>query len=211
MTTHKPAKSGSLWQGKTAEERQQLRRGQLLEAALDLVETGGMGALGVRAICRQARLTERYFYESYDSLNDLIGDIYDSVQTEGYQAMQEAMMEVDAGMPAAEAAISSFVEFLTDDPRRAKVFLMEVNMAGAIGPQLQRRLERNKSLFVTLLQGVSRQDVDPVDLELSATALMGSQTRILLAWTSGSINVSKERVIQHLIEIFRAVAGVTSR
>lgn len=50
-----------MWRGRTADECRAARRGQSMEAA-HLVTSGGIGTLGVRATCREADLTEHYFY-----------------------------------------------------------------------------------------------------------------------------------------------------
>ena len=40
-------------------------RQALMDAALDLVATDGVAAVTVRGVCAQARLNDRYFYESF--------------------------------------------------------------------------------------------------------------------------------------------------
>ncbi|SLK10566.1 TetR/AcrR family transcriptional regulator [Arthrobacter sp. P2b] len=208
MTTQQTV--GSNWRGKTAGERQAARRVLLLEAALNLLGANGVSSLGVRAICREAGLTERYFYESFKSLDELVGETYDAVIDGAYQAMQAAMVEAGSGYQAAEAAIRSFTDYLTSDPRRARVFLMETEVAGTLASQLRRKLDRNRGLFISLLKGLSDEPIDALGLELNARALMGSQTRLFLAWISGSLDISRERFIQHTLEVFKAVAAVRS-
>ena len=49
----------------TLEDRAAARRAALIEAGVELLGTEGAAGVTVRAVCRGARLTERYFYEAF--------------------------------------------------------------------------------------------------------------------------------------------------
>src|SRR5258705_353216 len=55
--------------GASADERRDERRARLLAAGLDALGTDGHRATTVRGVCARARLTPRYFYESFDDLD----------------------------------------------------------------------------------------------------------------------------------------------
>jgi AcrR family transcriptional regulator len=65
-----------LWGGTTLTERREARRTALLEAALDLIGEAGAAAVTMRAVCRRAGLTDRYFYESFSDRDDLLDVLY---------------------------------------------------------------------------------------------------------------------------------------
>ena len=77
MPKSTPARTPSRWNGLSTEERQRERRQLLIEAALDLLATEGSSGTTVRAVCAQARLNPRYFYESFDELDALVVAVYD--------------------------------------------------------------------------------------------------------------------------------------
>ena len=52
----------SQWSGVPLEDRQTMRRDQLVAAGVDLLGGEAGPALTVRAVCRESGLTERYFY-----------------------------------------------------------------------------------------------------------------------------------------------------
>ena len=58
--------------GEQGDERIARRREQLMDAALEVLGSDDGGALTVRGVCREAKLTARYFYESFDSADDLV-------------------------------------------------------------------------------------------------------------------------------------------
>src|SRR5262249_28213268 len=53
------------WSGVPIENRHAVRRDELITAGVELLGGESGPALTVRAVCRQAGLTERYFYESF--------------------------------------------------------------------------------------------------------------------------------------------------
>ena len=52
------------WSGVPLEDRQALRRDELIAAGVSLLGSESGPALTVRAVCRAAGLTERYSYEA---------------------------------------------------------------------------------------------------------------------------------------------------
>lgn len=59
-----------IYRGATAEARREQRRTKLIEAALDCFASRGVAHTTMRDICSQARLTDRYFYESFRNTKD---------------------------------------------------------------------------------------------------------------------------------------------
>src|SRR4051812_40220917 len=65
--------------GKTAAERVAERRARLVAATIDVLATSGEAHATMTAVCAAAGLTERYFYESFESLEDALLAALDSV------------------------------------------------------------------------------------------------------------------------------------
>jgi AcrR family transcriptional regulator len=198
--------------GVSGEDRVSGRREKLLEAGLELLGRDGWNATTVRAVCAEARLTERYFYESFANRDELLVAIFDRVAAEAATAVLEA---VDAAPHDARAksraAIGSFVELLSDDPRRARAMLIE-----SIGsPVLEHRREEWARSFAALLGEQARrfygaESLSESDSELTSLALVGALSELLVAWLDGRLEVSKERLVEHCVELFVAAASVRS-
>jgi AcrR family transcriptional regulator len=59
------------FKGLSLSERKQLRREKLIEAGIEAYGTHGFFAVTVKDICNEAKLTERYFYESFKKSEQL--------------------------------------------------------------------------------------------------------------------------------------------
>ena len=66
-----PDAAGTLraYGGEGGDTRVARRRSALIDAGLDLLGADDVGAVTVRGVCRQAGLTARYFYESFESVD----------------------------------------------------------------------------------------------------------------------------------------------
>src|SRR4051794_37883174 len=62
--------------GVEREDRVRVRRQRFLEAGVQVFGTRGYRAATVRAICEEAKLTDRYYYESFSSLEDYLLAVY---------------------------------------------------------------------------------------------------------------------------------------
>jgi AcrR family transcriptional regulator len=67
------------YRGVPADERREVRRQALIETALDCLHADGLAGVSVRSICARARLTPRYFYESFEDLDQLLVATIDAV------------------------------------------------------------------------------------------------------------------------------------
>ena len=54
----------------------------LIETALDCLHADGLAGVSVRSVCARARLTPRYFYESFADLDELLVAAVDAVTDE---------------------------------------------------------------------------------------------------------------------------------
>ncbi len=69
------------WSGVPLRDRQALRRSELITAGVTLLGGPEGPSLTVRAVCRAAGLTERYFYESFSDRDEFVRAVYDDVCT----------------------------------------------------------------------------------------------------------------------------------
>ena len=70
-------RSARVYGGQTAEQRHTERRKQLIEAALRIWSEEGWTAVTMRRVCSVARLTDRYFYESFADREALLAAAWD--------------------------------------------------------------------------------------------------------------------------------------
>ena len=196
-----------VYRGVPADQRRAERRERLLDAALDLLGTEGWQATTVRGVCRRARLTPRYFYESFEDLDALLLAVFDRLLGETTERVLAAIAAAPPNPEArGRAAIETFVLHLTEDPRRAQVAFVE-----ALGsePLMRRRLEVMR-LYAGILGAQARElygtppEADPL-VDLTATMLVGGMAELLISWLDGSLAVTREQLIDDVTELSVAI------
>jgi AcrR family transcriptional regulator len=201
-----------IYAGVSADERRAERRERLLDAGLELLGTEGWQATTVRGVCEQARLNPRYFYESFPSLDDLLIAVFDRITEEATNAVVAAVA-ANAGdvRGTARAAIGSFVDLMTTDPRKGQVAFIE-----AMGsPALMRRRLDTLQQFADLVVSWGREEYGPgadeETAQLTAQVLVGGLAEALIAWLEGRLKVSREKLVDRCTELFLAAATVAER
>jgi len=186
------------WAGTTLDDRKAARREKLLTAGLDLLGTEGSSAVSVRAVCRHAKLTERYFYENFADREELVLAVYEHVAAEARQALVDAVPDVRAE-PAtrAKAAVTAFVELMVDDPRKGRVLLL----APVTDPALSARGVALLPSFAALVREQLPDRLDEADRELTAVGLVGALANLFTAYLGGGLKVSRDRLISHCVTL----------
>ncbi|GAB3574846.1 TetR/AcrR family transcriptional regulator [Amycolatopsis endophytica] len=184
------------WAGTTLSDRRAARRAQLLDAGLDLLGTTGSAAVTVRAVCRHAKLTERYFYENFADREELVVAVYEQVATQAHQALVDAVPDTGRD-PAqrAEAAVSAFVELILDDPRKGRVLLL----APVTEPALSARGVALLPAFAGLVREQLPERMDALEKQLTAIGLVGALTHLFTASLSGTPELPRERLVAHCV------------
>lgn len=119
-------KAGRLYAGQTPEARVTERRRAFLDAARQLIGTKGYDAATVRAVCAEAGLTDRYFYESFDDTEALLRAVYSEISDELRAAITGAIAGAGADIEdKLDAGLKAYVEMLRD-PVVARILLLEV-------------------------------------------------------------------------------------
>jgi AcrR family transcriptional regulator len=188
--------------GVRAPDRVAARRRRLLDTALELLGTEGWQATTVRAICAKARLTPRYFYESFADRDELLVALFDELIAEAAAHVLEAVDGAEHEARAkARAAIGAFVELVTDDPRKARVMFIE-----AVGSErLALRRFETVRMFAALVaqQGREFYGIDGGTLaDTTALMLVGGLAETLLSWLGGALHVTREQLIEDCTELF---------
>jgi AcrR family transcriptional regulator len=197
----------------SADERKARRRELLLDAGLALFGTEGFSGTTMTAVCGRAKLTERYFYESFADKEDLLVAVFDRIAAEAAEvvlaAVEDSPPDARAG---ARAAIAAFVGLMTDDPRKGRIAFIE-----AMGSEaLMRRRFATLDSFAALLAsqarefyGISAGGDRMVDL--TSFLLVGGLAETLIAWMNGALETSREQLIDDCTDLFVATGEAAVR
>lgn len=146
---------------------------------MTLLGSAGGPALTVRAVCRHAGLTERYFYESFSDRDEFVRAVYDDVCNRAMTAL------MSAGTP--REAVERFVALMVDDPVRGRVLLL----APEVEPVLIHSGAEWMPSFIELLQSKLITVSDPVLQKMMATGLIGALTALFTAYLDGRLPASR--------------------
>ncbi|MFC8694818.1 TetR/AcrR family transcriptional regulator [Streptomyces parvus] len=192
------------YRGTPAQDRVAQRRSTLLDAALTVFETEGLGGLSARRVCEEAGLTRRYFYESFEDIDTLTAALLERTTDEIRDAVQRASAAPDLPRPeATRRAISHGLDILLATPAKGR-FLAAVHAAG--GPVAQRRMKAVEEL-ATLVEHVlaprsptPRQDDGTIPLparqaRAAAVAAVGAVLGLVDSWLSDELDATKEELV----------------
>ena len=201
-----------LWGGTTLEARRAERCDRLLEAGTELLGTGGASAVTVRAVCRESRLSERYFYESFTDREALLIAVHDAISERARDAIAEAVMASDpAPEHLARAGLEAFTLFLEEDRRRGRILLSEPFANETPVRHGATTLPGFAVMFAGQITARYGEDgVDPVDARLTSVGLVGALTHLYLGWLNGTIDVPRERLVDHGVALILSAAPTTS-
>ncbi|MFD8497827.1 TetR/AcrR family transcriptional regulator [Amycolatopsis sp. NPDC059657] len=187
----------SSWAGTKLEDRKAARRSQLIDAAVDLLGAEDGPALSVRAACRHAKLTERYFYESFTDREALVAAAYEHVGALAHQVLVDAVQAAPTPDARAEAAVTAFVELIVDDPRQGRVLLL----APMTEPALSRRGVELLPAFAALVRDQLSNGADDLDRQMTAIGLVGALANLFIAYLDGTLEVPRDRLVRHCVAL----------
>lgn len=191
------------FKGRTADERRAERRARLLDAALQIIGTRGWSEATMTEICRTAGLTERYFYESFRTRDELyvalLDGLGDELRDAVFAALDDAPADPTARLRAVAAAV---VGLLVDDPVKGRTALLE----GVGSAALEQRRREIVNGFVDLLdrERASFFGDAPISRRrrtLSAAAMAGAVGSLLARHLDGTLAVSRAALVDYLTEM----------
>ena len=214
MTAHarttRPVRS---WRGVSATDRTSERRQRLIEAGLELFATKGYANSSVREVCREAGLTERYFYESFSDRQALLKALADGIVEDFLAAVVPILPLLESDLPrATHEGAAAFVASLADDPRRARVLLVE---SVGVSPEAE---DHRRAVF-THLVGFLREAAalafggwvrDSAEFELLARVVIGGAQELLVAYVRGELRIDRDELVASLAQLFTSAGPIVA-
>lgn len=180
-----------------------------MEAGLQRFGTDGWASTTVKGVCTTAELTERYFYESFENLEALFSAVFDATVDDVASAVAAAIATAPLDAEArARAGVEAFLRLLAEDPRKARVQLIEHRGIGRrMNQRAQRVLRRFGSLVTSAAKEVAPEAVDRsgLDLDLVASAVVGALRQLATDWYLDPRAVPIERLVDHAAFVVVAV------
>jgi AcrR family transcriptional regulator len=187
------------YRGSLGAERVSQRRAQLIEAGRARFGAEGYASVSVRAVCVEAGLTERYFYESFANREELLAAVYlDSVG----QLNERVLAAIEAPgtlEEQARAGLNAYFGFMKANRPHARVILFEVLGVSAAIDAIYREVMNQFALLL-------RTKLELPNAPLVASGLVGAAVMIATQWVLGGFSQPQRAVVEACARIFLAVA-----
>ena len=199
---------GRRWRGQSPQERRDARRRRLLDAGLELFGTTGYAATSLTALCAQAGVSPRHFYEVYAGREQLMADLYDGLVLETARRVRAAHAAAPLDAEARIAAgLSAALRHQTEDPRRARVVHLE---SVGVSPELDRHRIAVIAGFADATDEQYRLLVDDGQVVARpfgpvATGLVGAFDALLVDWLLTEPRPPAHELLPVVSEVFLAV------
>lgn len=197
------------FKGLSLSERKLARRTKLIEAGIEAYGTQGFFSVTVKDICREAGLTERYFYESFKKSEQLFQTIFLQLIEELQQRVMQAIMQASPNPDKmTEAGLRALLNMLKDDPRVARIIYVDAMLVQELHNQAtiqetMLRFDRMIQAFVMLMMPhLSRSQHE---VSLIATGLNGYVTQLAIRWVMGGFKQSLEDILAAAQVVFMAL------
>lgn len=188
------------YRGVDADARLTLRRRRFIDAGLDLLcGVDSPPELTVRALCKQAGLAARYFYESFSDKDVFLADVFDGVVADIAVTTQAAV----AAAPRDEqnrAGIANLVRTIAGDARIGRL-LFNPKLSN---PVLARKRAELGGFFAVLSgQHATTAYGAPDDARTASLAhfIVGGVGQTIDTWVAGGIAMGQDELVEQLTRI----------
>ena len=176
--------------GASFEDRQSERRDRLVRAAIDVFGRAGRDGATVAALCAEAGLTARYFYESFPNRDALFLAAFRAVQTE---LLTQLALAIDGKDPV-RSALTGFFSALAQHPGPARVFLLDPQ--GRVGEMQAAGREAGLRLAQMFAPGVTAP--------LALAGMLGAIIQISRNWIASDFAEPVAAVVATALPFARA-------
>lgn len=197
------------FKGLSLAERKQARREKLIEAGIQAYGTHGFFSVTVKDICNQAKLTERYFYESFQKSEQLFQTIF----LEQIEILQSTMMQaiVQASPDPRKmvtAGLSALFNLLKNDPRLARIIYIDATLVQELHKQAIIRETMDKfdrmihAFVMSLMPQITQTEQE---ISLVATGLNGYVTQVAIRWVISGFKQPQDEIVAACELVFIAL------
>ena len=202
-------KSARLYAGREADDRARDRRLRFIEAGHACYGTQGYSTTTIKQLCAQAGLTERYFYESFESQEALFVAVAAECVTGLFGSLTLARSRGRGPADQTEAILRAFFGWFRDDPRRIRIQLVDPMLISPVTQEIYVEVVR---LFVQFASDLAMDwyelsaDDPGIDADLVGTMLVGGLVELVKEWARGGFARPLDEMIRNAKVPFDAIA-----
>ena len=194
-----------IWGARTGDERRAERRERIIRAAIKVYGQHGYHRTSVKAVCLEAGLTERYFYESFVNNEDLLRHCFLAVEDDLFKNTQAAARDAAPSViERARATLLVYLDLIRRNPDTARVFLIEMaSVSPAAEALVLESLDRFGSLLMEVLGADPRFASRPSPLLLRG--VVGGGLYLVRAWAMSNYAEDIETIASFNLQLYTAL------
>ena len=199
------------WRGVEPDTRTAERRQRLIDAAIALLSTEGLGGTTVRAVCATSGLHNRYFYESFDDIDALLVAVFDQLAA-AFLAHISAAADAAGDDPAArlQAVMQAAVGVVGDQRDLVRILTVEATGNEALN---RRRIGMLHHMAGLIEADAYRSYGQPPPGErigaVSARFMAGGLAELFVAWVEGEIKGGPDELARDAVDVVMAFSEST--
>lgn len=194
---------GRAYRGMSAAQRMADRRERLLGAAYTLFATRGFPNTTIERLCATARISNRAFYECFSGREALLRAVYHRCVDETLQWVTNSISDASAPLQSRiEVGITAYIDFVTHDPRRARIMHVEVRRSGYL---LDAAHQRSVAAFARVIEEVLAEHPanHPRNRRLLVLGVIGALQELLIEWVLADSPPATDELACTAVHIFR--------
>lgn len=210
------AQIGRTYAGEAQAERQAKRHQKFIEAGHELFGTIGFRQTTVRVICKQAELTDRYFYESFSSMEDVLVLVYE-------QAIREIQTKIlltiqnnddrDDQKDDVDVLIRQVLDIFfqaVECPKTARIIWLEVlGVSTRVDVIYNNAIRSFAALFLQLsLSLYPNIQLSEAERDVVAIGIVGAISQSTMAWLLDGYQLDRQIMVNSM---FHIIKGTTSQ
>ncbi|MEE3853137.1 TetR/AcrR family transcriptional regulator [Gordonia sp. LSe1-13] len=180
------------------------RRAKLISAGVELVGTQGVSAMTMRAVCREAGLSQKFFYESFADTDALLHEVYNGTLRRVRDLVDEAATGGEGDWVRRRAGVDAAARLVAEDPRVCRILFVE--------PVADVRLRRyvRRSILALISADSDRSAVEngvTVASKLRYATLFGSLISLFIEWSEGNLGTDRAVFVDHVMAQLERLPG----
>ena len=204
--------SARVYGGRSADERKAERRDRFIEAGLEIFGTIGFQQGTVSAICAEAALSRRQFYELFEGSEELLMAVYERIHAQAREAVVAAYLATDVTDGDLDArirpALAAFFESVASDPRRMRVAFVEVE---GVSSRIEEFRLNARAGWVELFSTVAADfthsmHTSSFGFTYEGAAVVGALNQCGHLWASSEVRPDSDEVIDLLLSVITGLA-----
>lgn len=180
-----PVSTKRVYAKKNPEQRVIERRDRLLEAALQLFATKGYANTTIEALCSEAKVTTRHFYQAFKGREELLLTLYNQLMMELQAGLLSAMQDEHSSLQhKMNQVIQALVKQYLTDTRRAQVGVIEVVGASPVVEKRRREVIHAIAMHLQafLDEMAAQQKIPRRNYHWLAIAIVGGINELMAEW-----------------------------